>query len=168
MLNLYSLLQKAKSSKLSLWFLNLIVKKIVPFNKPHHVKIKTVGVDYVETIIPYRKKNLNHVKGIHACAIATVGEFAAGLAIMSQFSPLDYRVILSRLEIDYFYQAKKDLIAKAVLNNAEKSIILETLLTDEKTLQIMTTEITDINAQKIATVKSTWQIKDWKKVKTQV
>ena len=57
-------------------------------------------------------------------------------------------------------------VVPSLVSDADTKI--EKLLTDEKTLQIMTTEITDINAQKIATVKSTWQIKDWKKVKTRV
>jgi len=166
--NLYALLQQSKSHPTSLWFLNKVINRYVPFNKPHHIKIKTVGHDFVETEIPYSKKNFNHVKGIHACAIATIGEFSAGLTLLCQFSPLTYRVILSRLSIDYLYQAKKPLIAKAILSTVDKESILKALSTQEKTLHDMQTDIIDIDRQKIAIVQSTWQIKDWKKVKTTV
>lgn len=168
MFDLHALLQKSRSNPRYLWLLNLVVRYIVPFNKPHNIKIKTVGNDFVETTIPYSKKNFNHVKGIHACAIATIGEFSAGLTLMCQFSPLAYRIILSRLEIDYLYQAKKPLVAKAILTEIDKNNILQMLSSQEKTSQMMMTEIIDTDQQKIAFVKSTWQIKDWKKVKTKI
>lgn len=168
MFNLHALLQKSRSNPRYLWLLNLVVQHIVPFNKPHAIKIKTIGNNFVETTISYSKKNFNHVKGIHACAIATIGEFSAGLTLMCQFSPRAYRIILSRLEIDYLYQAKKPLIAKAILTEADNNNILQTLSSQEKTSQTLITEIIDTDQQKIAFVKSTWQIKDWKKVKTKV
>ena len=38
---------------------------------------------------------------MHACAIATALEFASGASILFEVEMRDYRIIMSRLEIDY-------------------------------------------------------------------
>lgn len=168
MKTLFNLIQKAQHSKIQMWLLNRVMNHAVPFNKPHGFKVITITPIQVQTVAPYHKKNFNHVRGIHACAIATVGELAAGLVLMANFSPKQYRVIMSRIEIDYHYQAKKDIVATATLSAAEKENILHTLLQDNKTSQTVITEIHDNDSNAIATVKTTWQIKKWSDVKTQV
>lgn len=165
---LFSLIQKAKTSKKHLWLLNRVMNHAVPFNKPHGFQILRITDDQVETSASYQKKNFNHVKGIHACSIATVGELAAGLVIMSNFSPLEYRVIMSNINIDYHYQAKKNIVATAMIAQPEKEAILKALSQDGKTLQTITTDIRDEDQKQVATVKSTWQIKPWKDVRTQM
>ncbi|MDP1575020.1 MAG: YiiD C-terminal domain-containing protein [Coxiellaceae bacterium] len=165
---LSNLIQKSKASKKHLWLLNRLMRYIVPFNKPHGFSVAKITDDYVQTFASYRKKNFNHVRGIHACALATVGELAAGLSLMSHFSPLEYRLIMSNITIDYHYQAKKNVIATATFSKNEKTAVLEALLKEGKILQTILTEIKDEENQSIATVKSTWQIKPWKAVKTKV
>lgn len=165
---LSNLIQKSKTSKKHLWLLNHLMRYIVPFNRPHGFRVSEVTDNTVTTFAPYRKKNFNHVRGIHACAMATVGELAAGLTIMSHFSPLDYRIIMSNITIDYHYQGKKDLLATAHLSETDKNTILAALSQTDKTLQTVTTDIKDVDGMMIATVKTTWQIKPWKAVKTKV
>ncbi len=163
---LFHLIQKAQHSKKHLWLLNRVMNHTVRFNKPHGFQIIKISDDFVQTFAPYHKKNFNHVRGIHACAIATVGELAAGLILMHHFSPKEYRVIMSQIHIDYHYQAKKDIVATATISLAEKEAILQALKADNKTTQTVITEVKDDDQQHIATVKSTWQIKDWKQVQT--
>lgn len=168
MKNLHTLITRAKHSKKNLWILNQILKFSIPFNKPHGFKIQKILDDGIITFAPYKKKNFNHLKGIHACAIATVGELAAGLSLINHFSPTQYRFILSHIAIDYHYQAKKDIFAKATLSPEDKQLILEKLKDSDKLLQPITTAIYDADNEKVATVKTTWQIKDWGKVRTQL
>src|SRR3990167_7232969 len=124
---LFTLIQKSKTSKKHLWLLNRVMNHHVRFNKPHGFQIIKIEENAVQTFAPYHKKNFNHVKGIHACSIATVGELAAGLLLMSHFSPINYRVIMSNISIDYHYQAKKNIMATATLPTLEKAAILQTL-----------------------------------------
>lgn len=168
MRKLFNLIQKAQTSKIALWLLNYVMNQAVPFNKPHRFKVISVTPDCAQTFAPYHKKNFNHVRGIHACSIATVGELAAGLILMANFSPKEYRVIMSRIEIDYHYQAKKDIVATAKLNTADKEDILQALTKDNKTTQMVITKINDKDNTPIATVKTTWQIKKWGDVKTKL
>lgn len=165
---MFQLIQKAQQSKKYLWLLNRIMNHNVRFNKPHGFQIVKITDEHVQTFAPYHKKNFNHVRGIHACAIATVGELAAGLMLMVHFSPKEYRVIMSNIHIDYHYQAKKDVIATAALSAIEKENILQTLKQDNKTTHTITTEIKDDDHVLVATVKSTWQIKDWNEVRTRL
>lgn len=165
---LFQLIQKSQSSRKYLWLLNRIMNHSVRFNKPHGFQIIKITPEYAQTFAPYHKKNFNHVRGIHACAIATVGELAAGLILMFHFSPKDYRVIMSTIHIDYHYQAKKNIVATATLSAAHKESILETLKSDHKTSHTVITEIKDDDQNLVATVQSTWQIKSWQDVKTKM
>src|SRR3990167_2328724 len=162
---LYSLIQNAGHSKKHLWLLNRLLNHQVRFNKPHGFQVIKLNEACAQTFAPYHKKNFNHVRGIHACAIATAGELAAGLALMYHFSPKEYRVILSNLTTDYHYQAKKDIVATAQLSPDEKSSIVHALQNEDKTLCTLTTDVKDSDHQLVATVKSTWQIKPWGAVK---
>lgn len=163
---LFQLIQKAEKSKKHLWLLNRVMNHAVRFNKPHGFQVIKIAPNQVQTFAPYHKKNFNHVRGIHACAIATVGELAAGLMLMRHFSPKNYRVILSHLDIHYHYQAKKDIVATATLSDEEKTTLLEQLRNQNKIEKTLSTEIKDNDGNCVATVKSTWQIKDWKAVQT--
>lgn len=162
------LIQKAENSPKYLWLLNRIINHAVRFNKPHGFQVIKITGDRVETFAPYHKKNFNHVNGIHACAIATVSELAAGILLMYHFSPQVYRIILSTIHIDYHFQAKKDITATASLMSSEKSDMVERLTKESKTLQTVTTIIKDHDQQIIAAVQTQWQIKLWKDVRTKV
>src|SRR3990167_10513543 len=152
---MFQLIRKARQSKIHLWLLNRIMNHNVRFNKPHGFQVVKITDEHVQTFAPYHKKNFNHVRGIHACAIATIGELAAGMALMFHFSPLDYRVILSSLAVDYHYQAKKDIVGTAKLSPAEKEEISKKLEIDGKTLHTVITEIKDADHEVVAMVKST-------------
>ena len=70
-MNLNTITQKATNSKFYLWLLNQGLSYMIPFNKPHGFKIVKISEEKIRTKLPYKRKNLNHIKGIHACAMAT-------------------------------------------------------------------------------------------------
>ncbi|EKD45092.1 MAG: hypothetical protein ACD_70C00078G0001, partial [uncultured bacterium] len=96
------------------------------------------------------------------------GELAAGMILMFHFSPEQYRVIMSHIDIDYHYQAKKSVLATAAINASNIGAIQNALQFEGKAQHTVTTKITDTNHTSIATVKTTWQIKSWAAVKTKV
>ncbi|MFZ9504435.1 MAG: DUF4442 domain-containing protein, partial [Cyclobacteriaceae bacterium] len=81
---------------------------MVPFNKPHGFRIYSFSDWSLTTIIPYRRSNFNHLKGLHACALATISELTSGLLLIMKLNPKQYRIILQRLEMDYHFQGKMD------------------------------------------------------------
>ena len=86
MKNIVPLMEKAQHSSLAV---SLVSRHgwAIPFNQAHglsrygHWRGLRYGCDR------YRRRNFNHIRGIHACAIATIGEYAAGLMLMRQFTP---------------------------------------------------------------------------------
>lgn len=159
-------IQQSAHSHRTLWLLNFFMSFLVPFNRPHRFKICAVNKDYAETFAPYRRRNFNHVRGIHACALATVGELSAGLLLMYHFPPEQFRVIMSRMQIDYHYQAKKDVRARATMTESEIDALKKMLNDSGKPQQTITTIIKDTSDALIATVATTWQIKSWSAVNT--
>lgn len=146
--------------------LNKILTMMIPFNAPHGIKVVQVGQNFINAKIPYKRKNHNHLRGIHACAIATLGEFCAGMTLVKSFPFSKYRLILSNLEIDYHYQGKTALIGHAKITDEQISDVESSLKDSDKTLIVMETRVADKSDNDVATVKSTWQIKEWSNVKT--
>jgi acyl-coenzyme A thioesterase PaaI-like protein len=158
---------RAKTSGFYLWLLNNVFDRIVPFNKPHHFRILEIGDDYVKTTLPYRTRNLNHVKGLHACALATLTELTSGFLLASRLDPKKFRLILKRLEIDYLYQGKMDAICEFRLSDDKlRSAVTGPLDTLESTVFVAEVNIMDIKGNQLTAGRAHWQIKDWRKVKT--
>jgi acyl-coenzyme A thioesterase PaaI-like protein len=159
--------QKAKTSSFYLRLLNWSLARMIPFNKPHGFKIVSVDDYSLKTIIPYRKSNFNHIRGLHACALATISEFTTGFLLVSKLDAKKYRLIMQRLEMDYHYQGKMDAFAEFQISEAwlnEK--IYTPLKSSEAVVVICQVKITDVKGNHLTTGNVHWQIKDWNKVRT--
>lgn len=161
------LLAGARQSRLRLWLLNRFLSRLVPFNKSHGVRVLSLGDDRVQTMAPYRRRNHNHLGGVHACCIATVAEFSSGLLLLSRLNPNRYRLIMAKLEIDYQQQAKGAIIATTILSAAElQQRLLHPLTESDKVQTALVTEVHDEAGKLLATALVTWQVKAWDKVRT--
>lgn len=169
-MKLKQLLEDGSKSAWGLKKLNIALGIGIPFNKPHGIKVKTLGYHKTETFIPYKRRNWNHIKGTHACAIATVSEFSAGLLLMMNLEADEYRIIMRSISVEYFYQCKKDAVAESTAEKEELQGDLKAELAEkpEGIYKEIETKVTDVDGQHIATAKTFWQIKEWSKVKTKV
>jgi hypothetical protein len=169
MLNPEKLLRKAKTSAFYRTILNYSLARLIPFNKPHRFKIVELSDFRIKTLVPYRKSNFNHIRGLHACSLATISEFTTGFLLISNLDMKKYRLIMPRLEMDYHYQGKMDSYAEFAIS---PDWISEKIITPLKTQDavVVPCEIRIIDAQgnHLTTGKIFWQIKDWSKVKTKV
>jgi acyl-coenzyme A thioesterase PaaI-like protein len=164
-----AVLQKAKSSAFYLKVLNWSLNRMIPFNKPHGFKIVDIGDYKLKTLIPYRKSNFNHIRGLHACALATISEFTTGFLLVSKLDSKKYRLIMQRLEMDYHYQGKMDATAEFEISEVwMQNTIYTPLQSSESVVAICEVRIHDIKGNHLTTGKVYWQIKDWTKVKTKV
>src|SRR5688572_33026468 len=112
MFDAVSIVRKAKSSAFYLRILNWSLNRMIPFNKPHGFVIVEISDNHLKTLLPYRRKNFNHIRGLHACALATVSEFTTGFLLINRLDAKKYRLIMQRLEMDYHYQGKMDSFAE--------------------------------------------------------
>jgi len=169
MLSPEQLIQKAEHSAFYRWLLNVSLDRMIPFNKPHGFRIVSISRNELVTRIPYRKSNFNHIRGLHACALATISEFTTGFLLISRLDMKQYRIIMQRLEMDYHYQGKMDAQATFSISDAwlEENIYAP-LKTQEAVVIPCEVKIHDSKNNLLTTGKVFWQIKDWQKVKTKL
>jgi acyl-coenzyme A thioesterase PaaI-like protein len=166
-MDLLTYVKKAKHSSLHLWLLNLFFERMVPFNLPHKFRVTEIGEDHVKTLLPYRRKNLNHVKGLHACALATLTEMTSGFLLAIKLDPKKFRLILRKLEIDYLYQGKMDAVCEFQLSSEWLNANIHDPLTRADSVDIIAeVKIFDIKGNQLTAGKAHWQVKDWAKVRT--
>jgi acyl-coenzyme A thioesterase PaaI-like protein len=150
----------------SLMALNKVLAIGIPFNAPHGFKIKELSDEQVLITLPNRKLNHNHLGGIHACAMATVGEYCAGMSLLKSFGANKYRLILADLHVKYTYQGRTDLEGCCSLAQIEKTLVQNVLESEGKYLQKLETIIREKSGKEVAIVTTTWQLKAWEQVKT--
>ena len=166
-MQLKKLLERARHSEFYRWILNVGLRRMVPFNRPHHFEVVDLGEDHVKILIPYRRSNLNHIKGLHACALATISEYATGLILLSKLGFDQYRIIMQRLEMDYHYQGKTNAFAEfSMTNDSIERTIKTPLETQESVVIKCEVKVNDAQGRHLTTGNVHWQIKKWANVKT--
>lgn len=169
MANLKKLLNRARKSPFYLRLLNFGLARRVPFNKPHGFKILEIGDDSLTIYLPYQRANLNHIKGIHACALATLSEFTTGLSLLRMLDARKYRIILKSLRMEYYYQGKTGITANYIIDSDwVYNKIIHPLKVEDSVTVTMEVEAYDTKQNHISTGFIEWQVKDWKKVRTQL
>lgn len=162
------ILQKARTSPFYLWLLNWSLGRLIPFNKPHRVKIVEINETLIKTGIPYRRSNLNHIRGLHACVLATLSEFTTGFMLISRLDMKSYRLIMKRIEMDYHYQGKMGVTAEFSATDEWINKSIKTpLQTNDAVIVPCEVKVHDTKGNHICTGLVMWQVKEWAKVKTQ-
>ncbi len=167
----YKLIDKLMENptKMNLMALDKILRLGIPFNAPHGFAIRILSPDQVKVSLPNRKLNHNHIGGVHACAMATVGEYCAGLSLLSRFGISKYRLIMSELSVTYTWQGRTDLEGICSPQVIDEVAIRASLDEGKTYSQPLETIIQEVKTGKeVARVKTTWQLKPWGTVKTQV
>lgn len=166
-MNPIKLIQKSKDSSFYLWLLNTGLNRMIPFNQPHGFRILQIETGSIKVKLPFKRKNQNHIKGIHACAMATLAEYATGLTLISCLDPQAYRIIMQKIQMEYYYQGKKDAFATfSITDSWLKENVLDIVESGTPVIVPCIIDIHDIDNNKLATGNISWQIKAWKDVKT--
>jgi acyl-coenzyme A thioesterase PaaI-like protein len=168
-MNLQKLFAQARDSAFYRTLLNWMLNRMIPFNKPHRFEIVEIGTDSLKVLLPYKKRNFNHIHGIHACAMATVTEYTSGLLLISKLDAKKFRLIMQRLEMDYHYQGKMDAYATySVTDEWLENNVYTPLQTADSVVITCEVNIYDSARNHLTTGKVFWQVKDWQKVRTKV
>lgn len=167
-MDLRILLEKARVSSAARWKLNAGLRWMIPFNRPHGLRVTPLPTGGIRVDIPYKRANFNHIKGVHACCLATAAEFCTGLALMELLDAKRYRIIMKGLRMDYHYQAKAH--AHAVFAPDPEEVqrhLIEPLRTEDAVLYTAVVELRDAHHH-LSTGHITWQVKEWSKVRTKL
>jgi len=166
-MDLAGTIRSARASGFARWWLNAILRWRIPFNQPHGFRVEPLPDGGIKVQIPYWRINRNHIKGIHACALATAAEYCSGLALLEHLDAARYRLIMKSLHMDYHYQAKAR--AHAVFAPGVEEVaqqVIEPLKNSDAVLYTARVELHDVKANHLATGLITWQVKAWEKVRT--
>ena len=169
MKQLKGLIEKARHSAFWNWILNQGLLRGIPFNHPHRLWVNKLTESDIEISIPYRKSNLNHLKGLHACVLATASEYATGLLLIQRLDPEKYRIIMQRMEMQYLYQGKQDSVAKfSISEEWLQTEVLKPLETSESIIISADVNTYDRSGNQLTAGKVFWQVKNWKSVRTKL
>ena len=168
-MNIDKLIEKAKTSTFSRWKLNFLLQRYIPFNRPHGLKIIHIDKNEVQVKIPNWRINQNHLKGIHACCMATAAEYSSGFLLLHRLGMKNYRIIMESLDVTYKYQGKTDAIATFKIDDTDfESNVMNVLKKEGLVYKICTIHVHDINNNLLCEANTNWQIKSWEKVKTKL
>ena len=142
-----------------------IMQEVIPFNRPHRISISEITSEGCVVPLPYRRRNLNHLGTMHACAMATAGEYVSGLNVIEAFDISKYRLIMSRLEVDYLRRPVGECNASSRWPEGVLTSIQSSLSSEGVATFTMTSELVDSDSVHVATTTTHWQVKSWDKVR---
>ena len=153
------------SRKLTMFFLG--------FMSPFNGHLKTDMQEWTDNkaiITLMRTRGVrNHVAAIHAGAQFTLGETCAGLVIIRNFPFSHYRPLMSDVSVTYSKQARSDITGECILSPEAILKAHDAIGRGEIPVIELTTNISgDVNGQReiISVVKTVWQVKPWKQVRS--
>jgi acyl-coenzyme A thioesterase PaaI-like protein len=120
------------------WLFSRIIGFFIPYSGSVRPYVDEVRAGYARLSINDCRSKRNHLRSIHALALANVGELTTGLALHFGMAP-DDRAILTRLEIDFIKKArgKITVIADFPVRNLEPGLFqVEAKLYDEKKIEV--------------------------------
>jgi acyl-coenzyme A thioesterase PaaI-like protein len=149
--------------------LNFLLLRFIPFNRPHGLKVIYISDNEVKVKIPYWRINQNHLKGIHACCLATAAEYCSGFLLLQKLGMKNYRLIMESMEVSYKYQGKTAAIASFSIEEEDfQQNLLEPLKKDGLVYKKCVIKVHDEKMNLLCESQTNWQIKSWKQVKTKV
>jgi acyl-coenzyme A thioesterase PaaI-like protein len=152
------LTEKIPNPKIRNRVLDLVMSYNVPFNRWLGLHIDEIADNHVVITSPPTRLRQNHVGGTHACCLALMSEYAAGMCIANHYGIEEHRLIIGKLEIDYHKQGKGKLRSEA------KAPAEWPELTNGEVWIDMVTEVRDEKNDLISVCKTKWQLKDWSQV----
>ena len=137
------------------WLFSRLLGRFVPYTGTLGACIEVLEPGHCMVRLKDRRKVRNHLRSVHAMALANLGEMATGLALLNSL-PDQTRGILAGFNVEYLKKARGVLRAECRCeipgSNAEKEIEL-------------VSEIRNASAELVTLVKARWLIGPEKPVK---
>ena len=141
--------------------LDRLMRVALPFNRPHRIGIIEVNEEAVKVSLPERRSNRNHLGGMHACAIATALEFSSGASVLIELGMRDYRIIMSRIEVDYLAKPQGNCTATSKRNTPEVQGLSDVLQKEGVARVQLSAALHDARGEHCAQALVHWHLKVW-------
>jgi acyl-coenzyme A thioesterase PaaI-like protein len=93
------------------WVFNHLIRIINPYTGSVAPRFHELRAGHAKVEMRDRRAVRNHVRSVHAIAMANLGEMATGLALMAGL-PRDARAIITSLSVDYLKKGRGSLVAE--------------------------------------------------------
>ncbi len=112
---------------------SFVVNRYIPYTGSMSSKVMELRPGYAKVTLRDRRKVRNHLKSVHAIALANLAEFTGNLAVVCGL-PDDARFIVKSIEIDYLKKAHGLLTAECqtqvIASNERREIDIEVKIKD--------------------------------------
>ena len=130
------------------WLFSRIIGVAIPYTGTIKPRVREVRPGYARVELLERRRVRNHLRSIHAIALANVGEFTGGLAMTATLPP-DVRSILLKLEVEFVKKARGLVTAECWVEVPEVS---------EPVDHIVRTVVHDSAGDQVCRVAATWRL----------
>ena len=131
------------------WLFGLVVRRMVPYTGALRARVESLEPGEAVMSLRDRRGVRNHLRSIHAVALANLAEFVSGTAMLTALPP-GIRGIVTHLEIEYFKKARGTITGRA-------SIRLPIAIDHPLTLH-PEAELFDGGGDMVARARVTWQV----------
>lgn len=131
---------KSLPAPLQSWAMSLLFGTAVKFFATARIRITEAEHGRVIMVIRNRRKVQNHIKGVHAAAMALLAESATGL-VLGMSLPDDKLPLMKTMKVNYVKRAQGDLKAiatltpeqlRAIENDERGDIVIAVTVTDSE------------------------------------
>jgi acyl-coenzyme A thioesterase PaaI-like protein len=133
------------------WLISKLLGSVVPLVGTAGLRFDEITPDRVVVSIRNRKPVQNHIKGVHAAAMALLAETATGFCVGMNL-PDDKLPLIKTLKVDYLKRASGDMQAVAQLRPEQ----IQQILTQDKGEVTVPVSITDQSGQSPIQCEMVW------------
>lgn len=126
----------------------LLIARMVPYSASTAPRVESLEPGHARVSMPDRRGNRNHLGSVHAVALANLGEFTSGVAMIAALPPT-LRSIVTRIEVDFVKKARGRITAEARV-----TVPRVTGPTDH----VVTAVLTDPGGDEVARIHVHWRL----------